>query len=186
MRILGVDPGLTRCGIGVIDVSARRNVECCYVGVARSSPDLPLQERLGRIGEALESAFDKYQPDAIAFERVYAGENHPTGMSVAQVTGIVMYEAHRRSIATAWYTPTQVKAAVSSYGQADKSQVQLMVQRILKLDTIPKPADAADALAIAICHAWSGASARAATVETDAQRKWRDAERQQRRVRRTR
>lgn len=175
--MLGVDPGLTRCGVGVIDVGARRELTFVSVDVIRTPPEDDIQTRLGAVGDGLKKAVDRYSPDAVCFERVYAGDNRPTGMGVAQVTGVLMYLAHERQLPSAWYTPTQVKAAVSGYGQADKAQVQNMVKRILNLSFVPKPADAADALAIAICHAFRGASAVAPTVETAAQRIWRDAER---------
>jgi crossover junction endodeoxyribonuclease RuvC len=159
-RILGIDPGLTRCGAGVIDMQRARRVGLVHVEVIRTPSDAELQPRLGLIGTAVERLLDEYEPDAVSIERVFAEQrNLNTVMGVAQVTGIVIREAHRRGIDAELHTPSEVKAAVSGYGNADKGQVQRMVQRILRLDTPPKPADAADALALAICAAWQSPAA---------------------------
>lgn len=154
-RILGIDPGLTRCGAGIVDVAAARRVGLVHVEVIRTPTDAELQPRLGLIGAAVERLLEEYGPDAVSIERVFAEQrNLNTVMGVAQVTGIVIREAHRRGIEAELHTPSEVKAAVSGYGNADKAQVQRMVQRILRLDAPPRPADAADALALAICAAW--------------------------------
>lgn len=160
-RILGIDPGLTRCGAGIVDTAPARRLALAHVEVIRTPTDAELQPRLGLIGVAVERLLDEYQPDAVAIERVFAEQrNLNTVMGVAQVTGIVIREAHRRGIDAELYTPSEVKAAVSGYGNADKAQVQRMVQRILRLEQVPKPADAADALALAICAAWKSPIAR--------------------------
>jgi crossover junction endodeoxyribonuclease RuvC len=159
-RILGIDAGLTRCGAGVIDMQRARRVGLVHVEVIRTPSDAELQPRLGLIGTAVERLLDEYEPDAVSIERVFAEQrNLNTVMGVAQVTGIVIREAHRRGIDAELHTPSEVKAAVSGYGNADKGQVQRMVQRILRLDTPPKPAVAADALALAICAAWQSPAA---------------------------
>ena len=161
-RILGIDPGLTRCGAGIVDVAAARRVGLVHVEVIRTPTDAELQPRLGLIGAAVERLLDEYDPDAVSIERVFAEQrNLNTVMGVAQVTGIVIREAHRRGIEAELHTPSEVKAAVSGYGNADKAQVQRMVQRILRLDAPPRPADAADALALAICAAWQSPLSRA-------------------------
>lgn len=153
-RILGVDPGLTRCGIGVIDVDARRRVSLVHVEVVRSPADADLAERILLIGEGVERALDEHRPDRVALERVFAQHNVRTVMGTAQISGVVLYGAARRGLPVALHTPSEVKAAITGYGSADKPQVGTMVQRVLRLADMPKPADAADALALAICAAW--------------------------------
>lgn len=162
-RILGIDPGLTRCGVGVIDVAAARRCELVHVDVVRTDVDSDLAKRLQAIGDAVETLLDKYRPDTVSIERVFAEtRNLNTVMGVAQITGIVLREAAARDIATELRTPSEVKAAVSGYGRADKAQVQEMVRRILRLKSAPKPADAADALALAICAAYQSPIAKIA------------------------
>ena len=154
-RILGIDPGLTRCGAGVVDVGAGRRCELVDVTVIRTDVDAPLDERLRAIGAELERLMDEHRPDAVSIERVFAeARNLSTVMGVAQITGIALNEAARRGIRTSLHTPSEVKAAVSGYGQADKAQVAEMVRRLLRLAEPPRPADAADALALAICAAF--------------------------------
>lgn len=154
MRVLGVDPGLTRCGLGVVDALPGRRAGLVAVGVARSSVDDDPAVRLARIGEQVEAWLDEHQPDAVAVERVFAQHNVRTVMGTAQVSGVVMAAAARRGIAVTLHTPSEVKAAVTGNGRAPKAQVQQMVARILCLAELPTPADAADALALGICHLW--------------------------------
>jgi len=185
MRVLGVDPGLTRCGVGVVDIDARRRASLVAVTVIRTEPDLPLEQRLLVIGTELAELLDAHQPQAVALERVFAQHNVRTVMGTAQASGVVLHAAAARGLAVTLHTPTEVKAAVTGHGGADKKQVTAMVQRILRLDAPPKPADAADALALAICHGWRGApvahsvggAGRAgAQRSTPAQDAWRAAE----------
>lgn len=173
MRVLGVDPGLTRCGFGVIEASAAREVSFVEVGVARSAPDVPLEARLLIIRNELATLFDRLAPDVVAIERVFAQHNVRSVMGTAQVSGIALLLAAERGIPVALHTPSEVKAAVTGYGRADKKQVTTMVAKILGLAELPKPADAADALALAICHAWKGSPV--SQTETPAQRAWRAA-----------
>ncbi len=173
-RILGVDPGLTRCGVGVIDSASARTVSFVDVSVIRSPADAPLEQRLLTIRDGLNLVLDTFRPDVIAIERVFAQHNVRSVMGTAQVAGIALLLAAERGLAVALHTPSEVKAAVTGYGRADKKQVTTMVTAILKLDAPPKPADAADALALAICHAWRGGDI-ALEGETDAQRAWRAA-----------
>jgi crossover junction endodeoxyribonuclease RuvC len=173
-RILGVDPGLTRCGVGVIDSAKARSVSFVHVAVIRSSPDATLEQRLLTIRNDLVTVLDELKPDVIAIERVFAQHNVRSVIGTAQVAGIALMLAAERGLAVALHTPSEVKAAVTGYGRADKKQVTAMVTAILKLETPPKPADAADALALAICHAWRGGES-ALHGETDAQRAWRTA-----------
>jgi crossover junction endodeoxyribonuclease RuvC len=156
MRVLGVDPGLTRCGLGVVDGSVGRPLSLVEVGVARTAPELPVALRLCEIERAVESWIDVHEPDAVAVERVFSQHNVRTVMGTAQASAIAMVVAARRGIPVALHTPSEVKAAVSGSGRADKAQVGAMVTRLLRLETAPRPADAADALALAICHIWRG------------------------------
>ncbi len=152
VRVLGVDPGLTRCGIGVIEGGPGRASRLIEVSVARTPSGADLAERLLRINAEVEAALDRHSPDAVAIEQVFSQHNVLTVIGVAQATGVVALAAARRGIPVAWHTPTQVKAAVSGSGSADKAQVAAMVTKLLRLTEPPKPADAADALALALCH----------------------------------
>lgn len=154
MRVLGVDPGLTRCGLGVVDGGAGRTVTCVAVGVVRTPPEDDLGARLVAVADVVEEWIEVNKPDVIAIERVFAQHNVRTAMGTAQVGGVVALVASRRGLPIAFHTPSEVKAAVTGNGRADKRQVSEMVRRLLKLETAPKPADVADALAIAICHSW--------------------------------
>lgn len=179
LRVLGIDPGLTRCGVGVVEVDAQRRATLVDVQVIRTTPDLALELRLLALGRGLEALIDEHRPDAMAIERVFAQQNVRSVMGVAQVSGLALRAAAERDIPVTLHTPSEVKAAVTGYGSADKKQVGTMVARLLGLAEAPRPADAADALALAICHAWRGApvAARASSGSlTPAQRAWRDAE----------
>lgn len=157
MRILGVDPGLTRCGLGVIDTLPARKAKMVAVDVLRTPSADSVDLRLGTLAEAFDSWLDTYRPDIVAIERVFARNDVSTIMGTAQVSGLTMGLAARRGLPVAMHTPSEVKAAITGSGRADKKQVTNMVTRILELEAAPKPADAADALAIAICHSWRGA-----------------------------
>lgn len=154
MRVLGVDPGLTRCGLGVVDAARGRRVELVAVGVARSATEDDPAQRLLQIERVVERWLDEHRPDGVAVERVFAQHNLRTVMGTAQVSGVVMVAAARRGIPVALHTPSEVKAAVTGNGRAPKTQVQTMVASILGLAEPPRPADAADALALGICHLW--------------------------------
>jgi len=156
MRVLGIDPGLTRCGLGVVDGSVGRPLTMIDVSVVRTSADLPVAQRLVTIEKGIDAWLDEYAPDAVAVERVFARSDSSTIMGTAQASGIALVAAARRGIPVALHTPSEVKAAVSGSGRAAKGQVGAMVARILRLDGPPKPADAADALALAITHVWRG------------------------------
>ncbi|QBF45922.1 crossover junction endodeoxyribonuclease RuvC [Janibacter limosus] len=156
MRVLGVDPGLTRCGLGVVEGEARA-LRMVAVGVVRTSAERDTGDRLAYVQDELDAWLDRFTPDVIALERVYAAEHVPTVMTTAQVSGLVLLAGARRGLPVVLHTPTEVKAAVTGSGRADKAQITTMVTRILSLTEAPKPADAADALALAICHQWRGA-----------------------------
>ena len=157
--MLGVDPGLTRCGLGVVDGSARggRDVACVAVDVVRTPADAPLAQRLLQVGAEVECWIAVHRPDVVAVERVFSQHNVRTVMGTAQASGVVALLAARAGLPVAFHTPSEVKAAVTGEGRAGKEQVTTMVTRLLRLTERPKPADAADALALAICHTWRGA-----------------------------
>ena len=158
MRVLGIDPGLTRCGVGVVEGTVGRPLTLVDVGVIRTSSHLPVAERLVTIEKGVDAWLDEYAPDAVAVERIFARSDSSTIIGTAQACGIALVAAARRGLPVALHTPSEVKAAVSGSGRADKAQVGAMVTRILRLDAPPKPADAADALALAITHLWRGAA----------------------------
>jgi crossover junction endodeoxyribonuclease RuvC len=164
VRILGIDPGLTRCGVGVVDVFADRSARIVDVQVVRTSPTDELHHRLLAVGDGIEELVDRHRPQVVAIERVFAQDNLSTVMGVAQITGVAL----RRGLDVAMHTPSEVKAAVTGYGQADKRQVATMVARILGLDELPTPADASDALALAICAGWRAGMSRAGIAGTPA------------------
>ena len=177
--ILGIDPGLTRLGVGVITHGPGRTVKLVHVDVYTTPPGDDPAARIGALSRRLEAVLDEYQPDVVALERVFAQHNVRTVMGTAQISGVVLALAHARTIPVSLRTPSEVKAAVTGHGRASKAQVGSLVQAILGLDEIPKPADAADALALAITEAWRGVtpgSGSAAEALTPAQQAWREAE----------
>ncbi|MGC5169896.1 crossover junction endodeoxyribonuclease RuvC [Microbacterium sp. DT81.1] len=183
LRVLGIDPGLTRCGVGVVDVARDRSATLVHVGVVRSSPDAPIAERLAAIAAGIRAVIDEHGPHVVAVERVFAQQNMHTVMGTAQASGIALLIAAEHGLPAALHTPTEIKAAVTGYGAADKRQVQTMVARVLRLEALPQPADAADALALALCHGWRGGPAGdASQSDTPALRAWRDAERRASRI----
>ena len=166
MRVLGIDPGLTRCGIGVVDGDLGKPLTLIDVNVIKTTSTLPVWERLVTIEKGIDAWIEEHRPDAVAIERIFARSDVSTIMGTAQASGLAMVCAARRGIPVALHTPSEVKAAVSGNGRADKAQVGAMVTRILRLATMPKPADAADALALAITHIWrGGAQARIAEAQ---------------------
>jgi crossover junction endodeoxyribonuclease RuvC len=170
MRVLGIDPGLTRCGWGVVDGSPGRPPTLVAVGVARTPADLDLPRRLLRLETEIDGWISTHRPDAVAVERVFAQHNVQTVMGTAQAAGVAMLVAARRGCPVAVHTPSEVKAAITGSGRAGKDQIGSMVTRILRLDTTPSPADAADALALAICHLWRGGAQNRLQEAIDAQR----------------
>src|ERR1700759_1064590 len=158
MRVFGVDPGPTRCGLGVVDGTPGRALTMVAVGVARTPADDEISQRLLALEQPFEAWLTEHQPDAGAVERVFSQRNVQTVMGTAQAAGIAIVCAARRGLPVALHTPSEVKAAVTGNGRADKEQVTTMVTRLLRLAAPPRPADAADALALAICHLWRGGS----------------------------
>jgi crossover junction endodeoxyribonuclease RuvC len=159
VRVLGVDPGLTRCGVGVVDGAPGAALRMAGVGVVRTPADAPIGDRLVEVERGLDAWLDAYAPDAVAVERVFSQHNVRTVMGTAQASAVAILCAARRGLPVHLHTPSEVKAAVTGSGRADKAQVGAMVTRLLRLAEPPKPADAADALALAICHIWRGGAA---------------------------
>lgn len=156
LRVIAVDPGLTRCGIAVVDVAQNRTATLVEVQVVGSANTESIGARLAVIDRAVESLLDQHAPHHMAVERMFAQNNTPTVIGTAQASGVVIAAAARCSIPVALYTPSEVKAAVTGNGNADKNQITSMVTRILRLSAPPRPADAADAIALAVAHAWRG------------------------------
>lgn len=157
MRVLGVDPGLTRCGVGVVDGAPGRPLTLVEAGVIRTPADADLPLRLLAIETELEQWIARHRPDVVAVERVFSQHNTMTVIGTAQAAGVTMLVAARHRLPVHQHTPSEVKAAITGSGRADKAQIGVMVTRVLKLTESPKPADAADAVALAVCHMWRGA-----------------------------
>jgi crossover junction endodeoxyribonuclease RuvC len=151
MLVLGIDPGTATTGIGLVNYEQGRE-KLIYYGTIRTSPDLEMDRRLLKIHQELDEILQHYQPDAVAIEQLFHHKNAKTVITVAQARGVLIMTAAAKQLEICEYTPLQVKQAVCGYGSADKKQVQLMVKQILHMESVPKPDDAADALAIAICH----------------------------------
>lgn len=172
MRVLGIDPGLTRCGIGIVDSTGPQKLEMVGVGVIKTDPDAALELRLLELEKEILIWIKKFKPDVIAVERVFSHLNVKTAMSTGQAAGVALLLAAKAGIPVVMHTPSEVKAAVTGSGRADKKQVANMVKRLLKLKEIPKPVDSTDALALAICHHWRGVGdARLATAKKRAVKK---------------
>ena len=177
-RILGVDPGLTRCGIGIVDATATRNVRLVHVETVTSGAGEELTLRIKSIGDRIEALIVEHRPDALALERVFAQANLRSVMGVAQISGVVLFLAAKHGLPLRMYTPSEVKAAVTGSGRAEKAQIGIAVSKILQLADIPKPADSADALAIAITAAWKPSVDQVQGSDaTPAQQAWAQAER---------
>jgi len=157
LRVLGIDPGLTRCGIGVIEGLPGSSLKLVSVGVIKTPSEDPLEHRLLQLERELTRWVEEHRPDRIAVERVFSQHNVRTVMGTGQAAGIALLVAARSGIPVVMHTPSEVKAAVTGSGRANKVQVAEMVKRLLSLREIPKPVDSTDALALAICHIWRGA-----------------------------
>ena len=156
MRVLGVDPGLTRCGVGIVEGAIGSPISLVGVGVILTPTEAALDQRLLDLDQQLSEWINVWKPDVIAVERVFSQHNVRTVMGTGQAAGIALLLAAKAGIPVMMHTPSEVKASVTGSGRANKAQVALMVQKILNLETIPKPVDATDALALAICHIWRG------------------------------
>ncbi len=180
MRVLGVDPGLTRCGFGVIDGEPGRRLALVATGVVSTSAADEIGPRLLALEEQVERWLTDYRPDAVAVERVFSQHNVRTVMGTAQAGAVAIVCSARRHLPVALHTPSEVKAAVTGSGRADKAQVTQMVTRLLAMSDPPRPADSADALALAICHLWRGGAQRrlaaaVAAAATSPRATWRPA-----------
>lgn len=179
MRILGVDPGLTRCGVGIIDSHPDRRVSLVHVSVLKTDKELDLPQRLLLLRNELTELISAFEPERIAVERVFAQHNLRSVMGTAQASAVAFLEAADRGIPVDLHTPSEVKAAVTGTGRANKQQVATMVGRLLDLPNEKLLPDATDALALAICNAWrGGAGTSPLGALTPAQQRWREAERQ--------
>ena len=156
MRVLGVDPGLTRCGVGIVSGAPGSSLTLDGVGVIMTPTDSDLDIRLLELHQQITQWVKKYSPDVMAVERVFSQHNVRTVMGTGQAAGIALLVAAQNGVPVFMHTPSEVKAAVTGSGRANKAQVSEMVKRILNLKEVPKPADSADALALAICHIWRG------------------------------
>ncbi|RAV32711.1 crossover junction endodeoxyribonuclease RuvC [Corynebacterium heidelbergense] len=154
LRVMGIDPGLTRCGLSVVQAGRGRAVLPVAVGVVRTPAQEDLSRRLLRLSDAVEEWMADYRPDVVALERVFERSNISTAINTAHAAGVLMAASARRGAEVHMYTPSEVKKAISGNGRADKVQMTRMITRILGLGEPPKPADAADALALAVCHCW--------------------------------
>ncbi len=157
LRVLAIDPGLTRCGIAIVDVEASRKVHLVDVRVVRTPSDQEVGARLLAIDVALQEVIAQCCPHTVAVERVFSQHNIRTVIGTAQAAGVAALVAHRNGLVVRFHTPSEVKAAVTGSGRADKAQVASMVNRIVR-QTVGGPADATDAVALAICHAWRSSS----------------------------
>jgi crossover junction endodeoxyribonuclease RuvC len=156
VRVLGVDPGLTRCGLGVVDGTPGRRLTPVAYDVVRTPATDDIARRLLALEQQLDVWISTHRPDVVAVERVFAQHNVRTVMGTAQAAAVAITSAARAGVEVALHTPSEVKAAVTGNGRADKAQVGAMVTRLLGLDAAPRPADTADALALAICQVWRG------------------------------
>lgn len=154
MRVLAVDPGLTRCGVAVVESGFDGKARAVLVEVIRTDPDVDHARRLQGVFEAVDEYLAMTEPDVMVVERVFSQQNVRSAMGTAQAAAVCMLAATRRGLEVHQHTPTEVKAAVTGSGRADKKQVAFMVARILGLGDVPRPADATDALALGICHVW--------------------------------
>jgi crossover junction endodeoxyribonuclease RuvC len=156
MRVLGVDPGLTRCGLAIVDEAPGRKVILKSVMVFRTPATDALADRLLQLDNALIEIIKQYKPDVVAVEQVFSQHNLKSVMGTAQAAGLAMVNGARSGCQVFTYTPTQVKASVTGSGKADKRQIGRMIAKICGLSSPPEPADASDAVALAICHLWRG------------------------------
>lgn len=152
MFVLGVDPGLSRCGYAVVEPAPRGRGRAVAMGVLRTSVDDPTPQRLAQLHVDLQELLDEFRPAVVSVERIFFQNNTRTAVGVAQASGLALALAAQRGVTVAQYSPSEVKSVVAGDGQATKGQVQEMVQILLGLVEVPRPADAADAAALALCH----------------------------------
>jgi crossover junction endodeoxyribonuclease RuvC len=158
MRVLGIDCGTEYTGYGIVELFSDDRLVCIVCGAIKVSPRDPMPARLSRISIGLQELISRHRPDRVAIEDVFYAANVKSALKLGQVRGVAMLAAASAGLEVAEYSPLSIKSAVVGYGRAEKHQVQQMVTRLLNLDQIPEPADAADALAIAICHLHTAAT----------------------------
>lgn len=163
MRILGIDPGYAIVGYGITDYSHGRFDTVSY-GAITTPADMPFSKRLKTVYDDMLCIIDRFKPEELSVERLYFNSNVTTAIDVAQARGVILLAAESRGLKAAEYTPLQVKQSVTGYGRAEKRQVMEMIKSLLRLKAIPKPDDTADALALAVCHAYCSGSAYSKTV----------------------
>jgi crossover junction endodeoxyribonuclease RuvC len=151
MIVIGIDPGIARVGYGVIEVRNRKPVPLCY-GCIETGKDLTTSSRLLQIYTEAAALLERYPPAHVAMEKLFFSKNITSAMSVSEARGVLLLLAEQKKIPVTEYTPNQVKQAITGSGRADKRAMQEMIKRLLHLDEVPKPDDAADALSIALCH----------------------------------
>ncbi len=154
MRVLAVDPGLTRCGVAIVDGGPGRALTMHHCGVLRTEASLPIARRLHQLDMGLRQLIAEHGPEAVVVERVFLQRNVRTAIATSQAAAVALLAGAAAGLDTAEHTPTEVKAAVTGSGQAGKQQVATMVTRLLRLSSPPSPVDTTDALALAICHLW--------------------------------
>ncbi|HNX63974.1 MAG TPA: crossover junction endodeoxyribonuclease RuvC [Oscillospiraceae bacterium] len=164
MRIIGIDPGYAIVGFGIVEYSGS-SFKTVEYGAITTPSGMDFNERLKVIYQDLSFVLDKYKPDSMAIEKLFFNTNQKTGIDVAQARGVILLCATMRNIEIREYTPLQVKQSVVGYGKAEKKQVMEMTRRILGLESVPKPDDTADALAIAICHGHCAHSSRLLSIK---------------------
>jgi crossover junction endodeoxyribonuclease RuvC len=164
MRVLGIDCGTEYTGYGMVDLSPDDQLACVLCGAVRLSPRESMARRLSRVYDALAAIIQEHSPDEVAIEDVFYAVNVKSALKLGQVRGVAMLAASAAGLEVAEYAPLSIKSAVVGYGRAEKPQVQHMVTRLLNLAEIPEPPDAADALAIAICHLHTAATLRRQAV----------------------
>lgn len=158
MRVLGIDPGLATVGYGVIDFIGNREIKLVDFGIIDTKPNVPFPRRLKQIYDGIARLIDIFAPEAVAFEELFFNKNVKTAIDVAQARGAALVSAYNKTSELYEYTPLQIKQAITGYGRAEKIQIQMMVKTLCGLKEVPKPDDAADAVAVAICHAHSTAA----------------------------
>src|SRR6266496_6422170 len=158
MRVLGIDCGTECTGYGVVELLADDRLVCVHHGAIKVSPREPMPARLARIYRQLQKIISEHQPDRVAIEDVFYAVNVKSALKLGQVRGVAMLAAASSGIEVAEYSPLSIKSAVVGYGKAEKHQVQQMVTRLLNLEQVPESVDAADALALAICHLHTAAT----------------------------
>ena len=157
MRILGIDPGYATIGFGIVDAQ-RGSYQLLQYGTITTPPELPFAQRLAVIYQDMNSLLDAVQPDVMAIEELFWGHNVTTGIGVSHGRGVILLAAAQRDLSISEYTPMQIKQAVVGYGNATKQQVMDMTKRMLHMEKVARPDDAADAIAVALCHARSSTS----------------------------